>query len=142
MESKVLDLLDIKLKDTPYFCVDVKSVEDGNKIQILLDGDDGIDIDKCAEISRYLLHAFEDTNLNPGILVSSPGLDRPLSTLRQFRKNVGRNLSVHTVNDVALTGKLVFINDEYLIIAEKIGKKGMNKHKVLLKEIEKALVVI
>ena len=66
-------------------------------LQIFVDTDEGITIEHCAEISRALGASFDAENAisEPYELeVSSPGIDRPLKMLRQYRKNVGRKYKV------------------------------------------------
>jgi len=66
-------------------------------IQVFVDTDAGIQISQCADISRRLGKAIEERNLveQPYELqVSSPGIDRPLKFLRQYKKNIGRTYRV------------------------------------------------
>ena len=77
---------------------------------ILLDSDEGITIQECADISRSLdqeLEAVETPETNYALEVSSPGLDQPLRLPRQYQKNVGRDLKVTLETGQALTGTLV-----------------------------------
>lgn len=74
----------------------------GNKIPkrvlIIIDGDQGVTIDDCAELSRFLSKQFDERNYfgddNYLLEVSTPGLDHPLKLKRQYYKNTGRNLKV------------------------------------------------
>ncbi len=66
-------------------------------IQLFVDTDEGISIAQCAELSRELGSALDGMNAvnEPYDLeVSSPGIDKPLSMLRQYKKNVGRKFRV------------------------------------------------
>ncbi|HTR81602.1 MAG TPA: ribosome maturation factor RimP [Bacteroidota bacterium] len=66
-------------------------------LQIFIDTDLGITADQCADVSRGLASELDRENLIAGryrLEVSSPGLDRPLTLHRQFRKNIGRQLKV------------------------------------------------
>lgn len=65
--------------------------------QVFVDTDDGITIAQCAEISREVgdeLDAQNAINEPYELEVSSPGIDKPLKLLRQYRKNVGRKYRV------------------------------------------------
>ncbi|MDP8237705.1 MAG: hypothetical protein P9X24_01325 [Candidatus Hatepunaea meridiana] len=63
-------------------------------IQLFLDREDGdITVNAYAGIGRHIQDLLDMQNWSPGdykLIVSSPGLDRPLSELWQFRKNIGR----------------------------------------------------
>jgi ribosome maturation factor RimP len=66
-------------------------------IQVFLDTDEGITIAQCAEISRELGTALDEQNIinEPYELeVSSPGIEKPLKLLRQYKKNLGRKYKV------------------------------------------------
>jgi len=66
-------------------------------IQLFVDTDTGISIGECAEVSRELGTKLDELNVvnEPYELeVSSPGIDRPLTMLRQYRKNIGRKFAV------------------------------------------------
>ncbi len=77
------------------FLVDV-AIQQGRPravVQVFVDTDTGIMVDQCAHISRLLATMLEEQDVMPGpyeLLVSSPGLERPLKHLRQVQKNVGR----------------------------------------------------
>ena len=89
----ILDLVCGFLEGTDKFLVDLHISKD-NRINVSIDGDNGINIDDCIELSRYieshLDREVEDFELN----VASAGLDTPLKLLRQYKKNVGRSLRV------------------------------------------------
>jgi ribosome maturation factor RimP len=66
-------------------------------VDVFIDGDDGVTIDQCAEVSRLLHAAIELDELfekSFKLDVSSPGLGKPLMLPRQYRRHVGRNLEV------------------------------------------------
>lgn len=64
------------------------------EIWVLVDSEeDGVNLGKCSEISRALGVLMEESDLISGsfrLNVSSPGLSRPLSDIRQYKKNIGR----------------------------------------------------
>lgn len=114
------------------FIVDIvmKGSNQNNKIIILIDGDNGITIEECARISRKLGHRIEEEDLIKGSFVlelSSPGVDFPLSNIRQFQKNIGRNLKVEMNSGDSVTGKLLKVSPEEIEV-EKVIQKKKNKH--------------
>lgn len=64
------------------------------EVWVLVDSEEeGVDLGKCSEISRALAVSMEESDLISGsfrLNVSSPGLSRPLSDIRQYKKNIGR----------------------------------------------------
>ena len=107
------------------FQVGVK-INQSNDIVILLDGDDGITIEKCTQVNKALYKYIEESELfsngNFSLEVSSPGVDEPLKFHRQYKKNVGRNVQVTRIDGSLLEGKLVAVNNDDIIIEEKQGK--------------------
>jgi ribosome maturation factor RimP len=63
-------------------------------IRVIVDRDGGADMDAIAAVSRVVSDAFDSTNVtgdNPYTLeVTSPGVDRPLTQARHWRRNAGR----------------------------------------------------
>lgn len=102
------------------------------KVLILLDADSGISIDRCAEVSRTVAHTLEEEDAidNAYVLeVSSPGLDYPLSSLRQYKKNIGRSVKVTLLNEEQKKGELLEVTADHIVIREKIKEKGSKKMK-------------
>lgn len=79
---------------------DLFSVGRRKILRIFIDKDGGVSVENCASVSRYLseeLDKEENAEVIEGaytIEVSSPGLDRPLKTKRDFERNLGRMLKV------------------------------------------------
>lgn len=130
IEALVNQILEAHEQAAALFLVDVTIA--GNpkahpKVTVLIDGDQGVDIDACALISRRLGNQIEERNLleNAYVLeVSSPGLDMPLQSKRQYTKNTGRKIKVLLKDGNTKTGKLMLVTDESLLLEEEIpGKK-------------------
>ncbi len=152
-QAFIRDMLTEQLQGTPYFVVDVtvSGLRMIPKVVIALDGDSGIGIDTCAEVSRELEKKIEQTDMFPKgyvLEVSSPGVDLPLKLARQYPKHVGRQLRIQLGEGVIKTGKLQECDSESLTLLEEIvGKVNKKKKehvpiKIPLQEIEKAFVLI
>jgi ribosome maturation factor RimP len=117
------------------------------KVLLLVDADQGITIDDCAEISRQLSKLLDDSSLltdNYLLEVSTPGVDHPLRLKRQYVKNVGRKLRVKQ-GDKTLEGKLTEVNDERIVLTQETGS-GKTRDTVTTEvpfaTIEKAFVLV
>jgi ribosome maturation factor RimP len=138
-----------KLVDTSQFIVDVVvSARQGpRKILVIMDGDNGISIDACAELSRALAQELDEVSwLEDSYLleVSTPGLDHPLKLARQYVKNIGRSLKVK-LKDKLIEGKLLAADGEKITLAEETisgKKKEVNNVDIVFSEIEKAFVLV
>lgn len=127
--SRVKTLIEEELEQTPFFIVDVLGGEKQRKVTVLLDGDDGITIQKCSEISRSVSKVIDEDSFesDPFILeVSSPGADRPLTNPRQYKKHLGRTLEVELLNGTTVMGKLTEVADGVIELAPK-EKKNKKK---------------
>lgn len=107
------------------FLVEVK-IAPGNKVTVLLDGDKGITIDDCTAINKALYKYIEDNQIfgtkNFSLEVSSFGVDRPLQLLRQYKKNIGRNVEVVMNDGTKTEGTLADVSENEIKIEQKTGK--------------------
>lgn len=92
----------------------VQERKDRARIIVILDGDAGINIDRCAQASRKLGEALEAEDLVgvPYLLeVSSPGVEQPLKLYRQYVANMGRLLRVELTDETTREGKLIAVTE-------------------------------
>ena len=124
--DKIKKIADLKIAEGSNFIVDI-SVKPGNKITILLDNDDGVSISDCIAMSRHvefsLDREIEDFELN----VMSPGLTEPFKTLRQYQKNIQKQVDVVTKENKKLSGKLLSVNNEGIQLETINQQKTKNK---------------
>ncbi len=128
--EKLSVLLSPILEHHGAFLVDVSSRPErgGKLIQAYVDTDKGITIEECAIISRHLAQELDRGNVVQGsyrLEVSSPGIDKPLRMVRQYRKNVGRRFKViHQSAETrkTLVGKLRSVEDEKLTFETESGE--------------------
>jgi ribosome maturation factor RimP len=118
------------------------------RVLIVLDGDAGVTIDDCAQVSRRLSKEFEDRSFfgdeNYFLEVSTPGLDHPLKLKRQFHKNVGRNLRVK-LQETQEEGKLKEVTENGIVLLQETGSGKQKEVKELclpFSVIEKAFVLV
>jgi ribosome maturation factor RimP len=133
VEKRIRELAEEKLADRPdLFIVDIKVVNNA-KIIVLLDGDEGVGIHDCALVSRHVGFHLEEENLIEhayNLEVSSPGLDTPLLSDRQYQKNVGRNVVIKLTDGSKIEGKLLEAKDEGLLIAHSVKEKGKKAQEI------------
>jgi len=122
------------------------------RLEVTLDGDRGVTVNECAEMSRKVGKVLEELDFIDvpyELFVASPGVDKPLRLPRQFPKNIGRTLSVTLKNGGTCSGKLTETTETGLTLEEQTTEReGKKKKKVTLthslkfEEIEGALVEI
>jgi ribosome maturation factor RimP len=130
------------------FLVDLK-ISPSNQVTVLLDADKGITIEKCTAVNRALYKYLEESELFPGgnfsLEVSSPGVDKPLKLLRQYKKNIGRKVEVEFADGTKTEGTLLEVNEDGIVLEEKQGK-GKNtilkQTNLLFNQIKHAIVLV
>lgn len=104
----------------------------GNRsvVRVVVDRDSGVSLDDVAEVSRSLSEVLdaqdEDMGRSPYVLeVTSPGVERPLTRPRHWRRNIGRLITA-TAQDQQLIGRVVSVDDAGVTLAVEKGaaKKG------------------
>ena len=118
-------------------------------VTVLVDGDeDRLDLDEVAAVSRAVSDALDaaPATLVPGaytLEVSTPGVDRPLTELRHWRRNVGRLVEVQRHGAPTETGRIVEVTDETVTV-DVPGPKGRKGHvaTIALADVAKAVVQV
>jgi ribosome maturation factor RimP len=127
IEKRVVELVEEKIADRPdLFLVDVQMHGNG-QLSVLIDGDHGVAITDCVAVSRHVGFHLEEENVIEqayNLEVSSPGLDTPLKSVRQYQKNVNRTLSIKLSDGERREGKLIGLDDEGITIEGSIKEKG------------------
>lgn len=153
MEEKIIDLLDEKFAEEEFKdCYLVELNHSNKRIEVFVDSDSGMTLEKCQRISRYLENYLDEEKPlgdNYVLEVSSPGVGRPLRFWRQYPPNVGRTLEVTLENGDKHTGKLLAVEPHHLLIEEKVRQKvGKRKKTEIVQQevpfdaIKKAVVKV
>jgi ribosome maturation factor RimP len=131
-----------------YFVVDVELNERSKKLSVFIDGDKGIDIETCKNLSRHLSEKLDELDFGSepySFEVSSPGADKPLTVARQYPKHIGRELDIKLLAQTELLGRLESVSDNGIVISLKDKKKGYKdapQKEVAFADIAIASVVI
>ncbi|OIQ41750.1 MAG: ribosome assembly cofactor RimP [Bacteroidetes bacterium MedPE-SWsnd-G1] len=102
-----------------------------NKIFIELDGDAGINLNECIRISRHIEHNLDREDEDFSLEVTSVDISKPLKVPRQYQKNIGRILSVKTVEGEKIEGTVVSADLNNVSLEWKVREpKPIGKGKV------------
>lgn len=148
IREEIKNIAESKLTDPGHFVVDVVvSLRGKQKVLVIVDGDRGVTIGDCAELSRAMSEPLDNLpGLNESYLleVSTPGVDHPLKFIRQYSKHIGRKLKV-TLGDKTVEGKLVAVAPESITLEQETGtgkKKEVQAIDILFSEIDKSFVLV
>ncbi len=149
-KEKVFNLLEQGLSQKPsLFLVDL-NISDSFKITVTLDGDNGVVLQDCVDISRAIEQNLDREEQDFSLEVASAGVSTPLKLVRQYRKNIGRTLQVKTATET-IEAKLDEVSENGIVLSwatrepKKIGKGKEtinNKREILFTEIKEAIVII
>jgi ribosome maturation factor RimP len=109
-KSNIARLVDEKLTDD-QFLVDV-TVSSSNIIHVMVDSDSAISINQIVEISRYVENGLDREVEDFELSVFSAGLSEPLRLVRQYKKNISKELDIVLNNGRKLTGILKNADDQ------------------------------
>ncbi|GHJ31762.1 MULTISPECIES: ribosome maturation factor RimP [Streptomyces] len=116
-------------------------------LRVVVDSDDGVQLDTCAELSRDISQTLDDTDAmgqTPYVLeVTSPGAERPLTEPRHYRRATGRLMRARLTDGDELVARIITVDDEGLDL-EVPGVKGRKPtaRRLAFEEISKARVEI
>ena len=126
-------------------------INDSFKISIDLDGDNGINLQDCIDISRVIENNLDREEQDFSLEVASAGLSSPLKFVRQYKKNIGRTIRVKTTSSEEIEATLLAADDEKITLEwqarepKKIGKGKETVDKkadILYADIKEAIVIV
>jgi ribosome maturation factor RimP len=149
-KEKVLQLLNEGLEEKPtVFLIDL-TITDAFKIIVTLDGDNGVVLQDCIDISRAIEHNLDREEQDFSLEVASVGVGSPLKLVRQYKKNIGRTLIVKLAT-TTIEAELVAANDVFITLAwearepKKIGKGKetvQKEQEIPYSDIKEAIVTV
>jgi ribosome maturation factor RimP len=148
-KERITELVNQKIEGTQLFLVDIR-VLPGNKIEVFIDGDKGLGITDCVELSRHIEKSLDRTIEDFSLEVSSPGATAPLKLSRQYLKHVGRDLELKLNDGSLFTGTLVEVGKDGNLLLETttrepkpLGKGKVNvtrQHNIQLQNIKESKI--
>lgn len=114
------------------------------RITVIADGDDGLDLDAAATLSRSasaLLDKLDTIEDHYVLEVSSPGVDRPLRTPKHFRRARGRKVDVVLSDNSTVTGRVGETGDDTVALVVRAGRDWAIRE-IPLGDVVKAVVQV
>lgn len=145
-KARVLAVIEPVVAAAGYDLEDVSLSRAGRRhvLRVLVDADGGINLDDVAVVSREISAALDAADETEGevlageyqLEVSSPGVDRPLTQPRHWRRNVGRMVTVN-----GLTGRITAADDEGIVLDDRelaYAELGPGKVQIEFKRMDEA----
>ena len=150
-KEKVTTLLHEGLSEKPdLFLIDL-TITDNYKIIVNLDGDNGVSLQDCVDISRAIEHNLDREEQDFSLEVASVGVGSPLKIIRQYKKNIGRDLIVKLNSGEKIEARLKAATDDAIELSWKArepkktgkGKETVEKQQhIPYSDIKEAIVTI
>ena len=149
-KEKTLSIINENLSEkTSIFLTDL-TITDNFKIIVTLDGDNGVNLQDCIDVSRAIDNNLDREEQDYSLEVASVGVGSPLKMIRQYKKNIGRVLIVKLASET-IEAQLVDAGEGSIILEwearepKKIGKGKetvRKRQEIPYSEIKEAIVTI
>lgn len=145
-QTQVIELLDAEFARLGYDIEDVvvDTRAQPPRITVIADGDTALDLDTAAELGRSssaLLDGLDGVDGRYVLEVSSPGVERPLTSEKHFRRARGRKVEVALADGSVLTGRIGAMDSGALALVVRSGP-GWSVREIPLGEVVKAVVQV
>jgi ribosome maturation factor RimP len=135
-DEAIKALVEQHIRGTDIFLVEV-TVKSGNAIRVHVDRPEGISIDQCVKISRFLNEQLDRDVEDYSLEVSSPGVGTPFRVKQQYEKNRGHKIEVILTDGSRQDGKLESVSQDAIVLKVK-GKD----REIRFDEIKKTKAII
>ena len=124
------------LEDKEYFLVDV-TVSTDNKIVVEIDHAEGVWIEDCVELSRFIESKMNRDEEDFELEVGSAGVGQPFKVIQQYQNHIGKDVEVLASNGVKWTGTLTEVDDEKfsIITLKKVKPEGAKRPKLVEEQV-------
>ncbi|BBY32212.1 ribosome maturation factor RimP [Mycolicibacter minnesotensis] len=144
-QTQVIELLDAEFTRAGYEIEDVviDEHEPLPRITVIADGDTPLDLDTVAALSRSASELLDALDFDGQYVleVSSPGVGRPLTTAKHFRRAHGRKVDLTLSDGSGLTGRVGIVDDDVLTLVVRAGR-DWNRRRLPLSDISRAVVQV
>lgn len=147
LKDQISELVTPAVSDAGFYLEDVHIATPGSHriVTCIVDGDSSLNLDQVTSVSRIISELLDEAAFmgeTPFTLeVTSPGVDRPLTAPRHFKKNVDRLLKVIKVDGSEVIGRILSNTDQDVTLTVT-SKKETREEVVALVDIKRAVVEI
>jgi ribosome maturation factor RimP len=128
-KDKIAAVVEGYIGGTDKYLVDI-DVTKTNVVDVYVDGDEGITISECVDISRLIESNFDRDLEDYELRVSSPGLDKPFRLRRQYARYINREVRLVMKDGGEVIGKLTEYTDGKLVL-QTTGKKKKKEERIV-----------
>ena len=124
------------LHDNDYFLVDINFASD-DRIVIEIDHADGVWIEDCAELSRFLQERLGDELGDYELEVGSAGLGQPFKVAQQYLNHIGDTVEVLDLEGKKVQGTLKSVDGRDFVVTVQEKQKPEGKKRPVIVDVDK-----
>ena len=135
-KQTIYSIVEQGLQGSDCFLVDV-NVAPGNVISVEIDNKEGVDIERCEKLHRFIEAHLDRDVEDYELEVGSAGITAPFKVVAQYHKNVGNEVETLTTDGRKLTGVLDRCDDEgfVLSVVKKVKPEGAKRKIEVTEEV-------
>ena len=135
-KNVVKNLVDSWLEDKDYFLTDL-TISTDNRIVVEIDHEEGVWIEDCVELSRFIEEGLDRDTEDFELEVGSAGIGQPFKVLRQYEIHIGEEVEVLTNEGRKLKGVLADATPDHFVLSieEKVKVEGEKRPKQVSKDL-------
>ena len=123
------------LKDNDYFLVDVNMTPD-DRIIVEIDHADGVWIEDCADLSRFLQEKLGEQLDDYELEVGSAGIGQPFKVAEQYKNHIGNEVEVLDKQGKKIQGLLKSVDGDTFVVTVKEKQKVEGKKRPVLVDVD------
>lgn len=135
-KNKVKDLVEQWLEGKEYFLVDA-SVDEQNKITVEIDHKDGVWIEDCCALSKFIEEHFDRDVEDFELEVGSAGIGQPFKVLQQYINSIGYEVELLTTEGKKMKGALTSADENGFVVTIEEKQKLEGKKRPQIVEVDK-----
>jgi ribosome maturation factor RimP len=131
-KKTVCQIVEEWLEDKDYFLVEV-TVSPDDRIVVEIDHAEGVWIEDCVELSRYIESKLNREEEDYELEVGSAGIGQPFKVLQQYLNHIGKDVEVMTKEGRKLTGTLKEADEQHFTVSvpTKVKEEGAKRPKMV-----------
>ena len=134
-KKTVKTLVEEWLKDNDYFLVDVNMTPD-DRIIVEIDHADGVWIEDCADLSRFLQEKLGEQLDDYELEVGSAGIGQPFKVAEQYKNHIGKEVEVLDKQGKKIQGLLKSVDGDTFVVTVKEKQKVDGKKRPVLVDVD------
>lgn len=134
-KKRITELAEEWLQDKEYFLVEA-TIDKDNKITVEIDHKDGVWIEDCCELSRFINEQCQPEIEDYELEVGSAGIGQPFKVLQQFINNIGYDVELMTKAGKKQQGALIEADTEHFVVAVEEKQRIDGKKRPEMVDVE------